>query len=129
MVMAESVERTFRSKIWTKGTASRIVAVRRASEVAVATAFGLEPKALKIATRGPARAAFARQTAMYLAHVGCGLSLTEVGRAFGRDRTTVAHACGVVEDRRDEAEFDRMLTHLENAVTALIEALAPGREA
>ena len=66
---------------------------------------------------------------MYLAHVGCGLALTEVGRAFGRDRTTVAHACGVVEDRRDEAEFDCMLTHLEDAVASLIEALGSGGQA
>ena len=46
---------------------------------------------------------------MYLAHVVCGLSLTEVGALFARDRTTAAHACRVVEDRRDDAELDGRL--------------------
>jgi chromosomal replication initiation ATPase DnaA len=50
---------------------------------------------------------------MYLAHVACGLSLTEVGRLFARDRTTVAHACGLIEDRRDDAAFDRALELIE----------------
>jgi chromosomal replication initiation ATPase DnaA len=61
---------------------------------------------------------------MYLAHVVGGLSLTEVGTLFARDRTTVAHACGVVEDRRDDPELDGRLEHLECAVASLIDALA-----
>lgn len=63
--------------------------------------------------------ALARQTAMYLAHVGCSLSLTEVGTLFERDRTTVAHACALIEDRRDNPDFDRALELLERAVRAL----------
>ena len=47
---------------------------------------------LRAPTRGSARAAFARQVAMYLAHVGGGVSLTEVGRLFERDRTTVGES-------------------------------------
>jgi hypothetical protein len=75
--------------------------------------------------RKPARAAaFARQIAMYLAHVGLGISMAEIGRAFGRDRTTVVHACHVIEDRRDDARFDRVLDHLEEAVRALRAATA-----
>ena len=64
-------------------------------------------------------AAFARQIAMYLAHVGFGLSMADVGRAFGRDRTTVVHACHLIEDRRDERRFDDLLDHLEQAALAL----------
>jgi chromosomal replication initiation ATPase DnaA len=56
---------------------------------------------------------------MYLAHVSCGLTLTEVGHLFARDRTTVAHACIVVEDRRDEVPFDRALDLLEGAMGLL----------
>jgi len=68
----------------------------------------------------PARAAaFARQIAMYLAHVGFGLSMAEVAKAFGRDRTTVVHACHLIEDRRDDSRFDVMLDHLEQAAVAL----------
>ena len=65
---------------------------------------------------------FARQVAMYLAHVVCGLSLTEVGALFARDRTTVAHAWGVVEGKRDDPELDGRLDHLERAVSSLIDA-------
>jgi chromosomal replication initiation ATPase DnaA len=62
--------------------------------------------------------ASARQVGMYLAHVACGLPLTEVGRLFGRHRRTVAHACAVVEDRRDDPEFDRAIAVMEFALTA-----------
>jgi hypothetical protein len=42
---------------------------------------------------------------------------------FGRDRTTVAHACLIVEDRRDDPVFDRILELLEWAVPVM--ALRP----
>ena len=71
------------------------------------------------ATRRSYSAAFARQSAMYLAHVTFGLSYSEVGRAFGRDRTTAAHACQLVEDRRDDPTIDAVLSSLENACAAL----------
>ncbi|QKP78746.1 DNA replication initiation protein [Methyloligella sp. GL2] len=109
------------------GPSAHEILVRRAAEAAVALVFEVDMDALRVATRGPAEAAFARQIAMYLAHVVCGLSLTQVGRAFGRDRTTVAHACSLIEDRRDEAEFDCTLTHLESAVAALLDATTPRR--
>jgi chromosomal replication initiation ATPase DnaA len=87
--------------------------------------FGLALGDLRRATRGRAKVALARQVAMYLAHVGCGLSLTETGRLFARDRTTVAHACGVVEDRRDDPTFDRALDLLEWAVPVLTSRSLP----
>ena len=73
--------------------------LRRIIEQAVSPAFHVVRDELWTATRGSPSTAFARQVAMYLAHVGCGLTLTEVGRLFARDRTTVAHACSLVEDR------------------------------
>jgi chromosomal replication initiation ATPase DnaA len=72
--------------------------------------------------------AFARQVAMYLAHVGGGLCLSEVGRLFARDRTTVAHACALVEDRRDDPDFDRCLSFLELALISGSERCAPRGE-
>ena len=57
---------------------------------------------------------FARQTAMYLLHVVCGFTLTEVAALFGRDRATASHACHRIEDLRDDPCFDRRLTQLEN---------------
>jgi chromosomal replication initiation ATPase DnaA len=89
---------------------------REGIEHAVGQVFGIAGKDLRRSTRGRAKVALARQVAMYLAHVGCGMSLTETGRLFGRDRTTVAHACGVIEDRRDDPLFDRVLDLLEWAV-------------
>ena len=74
--------------------------------------------------RGSAQAAFARQVAMYLCHTAFELSLARVAVAFERDRSTVAHACHSIEDRRDEPQFDHWMGSLE---TMLRDAPAPGR--
>ncbi len=79
----------------------------------VADAFGLQPDDLLQASRGCAGAALARQTAMYLARVSFGMTLTQAAQWFGRDRTTAAHACRVVEDRRDDPAFEAKLAALE----------------
>ncbi len=95
--------------------------VREMLDQAVPRVFKVASAELWSDTRGPQRAAFARQVAMYLAHVACGLTLTEVGQVFARDRTTVAHACGLVEDLRDDPTLDRSLELLE----AVLRNLAP----
>ena len=87
--------------------------------ITVAAAFGVPLAELRAATRRPRAIAFARQSAMYLAHVVFGLTLTEVGRAFGRDRTTAAHACELIEGLRDDPEFDAVLDSLEHACGSL----------
>lgn len=63
----------------------------------------------------------ARQVAMYLAHVGLGMSQGRVALAGGCDRSTVATACQKVEDRREDAAFDQWIGSLEETVRA-----APG---
>lgn len=90
--------------------------VCRFIETLVSAALGISVIELRAAKRGRASAAFARQTAMYLAHVHLGFSLSQVGLNFGRDRTTVAHACACVEDCRDDPRFDRVLSCLEAAL-------------
>lgn len=70
-------------------------------------------------SRCRAEAARARQLAMYLAHVVQGISLTAIGEAFGRDRTTVSHACGLIEDLRDDPKFDAELEALEAALLTM----------
>lgn len=87
-------------------------------ETIVSDIFDISFRDLRRASRGRAHVALARQVAMYLAHVQFGLTLTEVGRIFSRDRTTVAHACALVEDRRDEPSFDYVLELLERIVSA-----------
>jgi hypothetical protein len=91
----------------------------RILEGTVAPAFAVARAELWAHTRGARPAAFARQVAMYLAHVGGGLNYTQIGRLFARDRTTVAHACSLVEDRRDNVRFDRTLVLLEGAMRLL----------
>jgi len=85
-------------------------------ETLVSGAFRVAVAELRAEKRGRAPAAFARQAAMYLAHVHLGLSLSQVGRTFGRDRTTVAHACACVEDSRDDPRVERVLACLETAL-------------
>ena len=93
----------------------------RCLETVVARAFGADLAELRGASRGPASIAFARQVAMYVAHVWLGLSLSEVGRRFGRDRTTVSHACRVVEERRDDPAVDRIVAAVEAAADLWID--------
>lgn len=90
--------------------------VCRFIETLVGAALGIGRAELRARSRGRAAVAFARQTAMYLAHVHLGLSLSEVGRTFGRDRTTVAHACARVEDCRDDPKFDHIVAYMETAL-------------
>ena len=85
-------------------------------DAAVAAAFTVPLGELRANTRRRASVALARQSAMYLAHVALGLTFTEVGRAFGRDRTTAAHACRRIEDRRREARLDAALADLEHVL-------------
>jgi chromosomal replication initiation ATPase DnaA len=50
---------------------------------------------------------------MYLARVTLGMTLADAGLLFFRDRTTAAHACRVVEDLRDDIQFDTLLDTME----------------
>ncbi len=94
---------------------------RAAIEALVAAAFAVPLIELRAASRRRAPIAFARQSAMYLAHVVLGLTYSEIGRAFGRDRTTAAHACQIVEERRDDPRIDALLSRLEGACLSLVE--------
>jgi len=82
----------------------------------VSAAFDVPAKDLRLPKRGRAKIALARQVAMYLSHVALGMTLAEAGRLYGRDRTTAAHGCRLVEDLRDEQRFDTLMTILENMV-------------
>jgi chromosomal replication initiation ATPase DnaA len=75
-------------------------------EEVVAATFAVPVTELRLPSRRSADVAFARQTAMYLAHVVFGLTHNKVGKLFRRDRTTARHACMLVEQRRDNAAFD-----------------------
>ena len=83
------------------------------AERVVSIEMGIGIDALHARTRCTAEVAFARQVAMYLANTIFSISQSEVGHRFGRDRTTVKHACARVEDRRDDAAFEARLVAME----------------
>lgn len=99
----------------------RKIIVRMATEV-VCEAHGVTHAELKADHRGDARLSLCRQTAIYLAHVVGQLSLNELAGLFGRDRSTISHACINVEDRRDSPAFDVQLNYLEKRLRKRIVA-------
>jgi hypothetical protein len=94
-------------------TPSRATRFCRLAEVAVAATVNVPLGELLAATRCRADAAFARQVTMYLAYTVLGISHGAVGGLVRRDRTTVEHACRVVEARRDDPATDRIIRMLE----------------
>jgi chromosomal replication initiation ATPase DnaA len=84
----------------------------------VSYALGVRADAIVDDARGCSQTAYARQLAMYLCHVAFELSLSRVASAFGRDRSTVAHACHAIEDRRDDDQFDHWIASLEAMMRA-----------
>ena len=81
-----------------------------------ASLFGVGLTDISAPTRRTEPVAHARQLAIYLAHVGFGQPAALVAGCFHRHRTTVRHSCARIEDRRDDAAFDRALDVLEAAV-------------
>lgn len=85
----------------------------------VAYALGLKLEAVLSVERGNPVHARARHIAMYLTHTGCGMSLARVARAFGRDRSTVSHACRIIEDYREDADFDTWIEQLASGIQSV----------
>jgi chromosomal replication initiator protein len=85
---------------------------------AVAESFQVAVDELK-SRRRTQHIAFPRQVAMFLVRELTSLSLAEIGGFFGRDHTTVRHAC---EKIRDETERDHSL---EARISLLRRALKP----
>lgn len=82
-------------------------------ERTVSVALGVPLEMMKVKTRSTADVALARQIAMYLSNTSFNIICTEVGLYFKRDRTTVAHACRLIEDKRELPDFDLMICQLE----------------
>ncbi len=89
----------------------------------VARALGVTTAAVMGPHRGTKAAALARQIAMYLAHTRLKLTYTEAGRAFGRDRTTVAYACRRIEESREKTHIDSLVDLIERLSDARSPAL------
>ncbi|MFD1746584.1 DNA replication protein [Rhizobium helianthi] len=59
------------------------------------------------------------QIAIYVCVVGLSIRTADVAAAFGRNRSTVRHACMRVEDQRDQPAYDRMVERIERVVGLL----------
>jgi hypothetical protein len=90
--------------------------VQSALENCILSVFGRSIAAERSRAR---RVLKARQTAIYLANVTFGLTYTEIGLLFRRDRRAVARTCALVEDLRDDPGIDWVLTALEFALLRL----------
>ena len=83
---------------------------------AVCREMGVSRPHLLAATRCNQDVAWARQVAVYCCwKLKPGLSWSELGRWFKRDRTTVRHACRLVEEVRGEGEdLDELVRRIES---------------
>lgn len=83
-----------------------------------AALFNVSSKDVRKPGRSTLGVSRVRQVAMYVAHVVLGLNMADIGKAFGRDRTTVAYSCHLIEDLRDDEDFDRVITMTERVALA-----------
>ncbi|MEM7328214.1 MAG: helix-turn-helix domain-containing protein [Pseudomonadota bacterium] len=90
----------------------------------VGYALELRAERIFVPERGSRELVRARQIAMYLSHVGMGMSLSRVAAVFERDRSTVAHACHRIEEMRDESAFDVWMDALERGVSTVAPLLS-----
>lgn len=95
----------------------------------VAHAAGLCEADVLSGRRGAECVSRARQTAMYLMHTSMSAPYRDVGRLFGRDRTTVAHACRAIEDSRDDPQTDAALMRLEGIIETVLPLFSTRLEA
>ncbi|HEY0265696.1 MAG TPA: helix-turn-helix domain-containing protein [Rhizomicrobium sp.] len=80
----------------------------------VCQVYGVPVEEMRKPTRGRPHVARARQIAIQLARSVFALSHKQLAAEFGRDRSTVHHACDLIEAmREDSAEFDSTLRWME----------------
>lgn len=80
--------------------------------------FEVDSKQLRSSKRTKKPIARVRQIGMYVAHVTFGMRMAEVGAGFGRDKSTILYACHLIEDMRDDEEFDMIVARVEKILTA-----------
>lgn len=63
--------------------------------------------------------AHARTIAIYACHVTLQMTMTEIGAATGRHRSTIGYTCARVEDRRDNPAYDVLVGRIESLAAIL----------
>lgn len=96
---------------------NRVAAHLHIAEGYVSRAYCIRPSQFFLQTRGERHVSQARQLVMYLAHVELGLPLEHVGHRYHRHKSTAAYACRVTENRRDDPEFDELVSELETLIS------------
>ncbi len=86
----------------------------------VAELFNVSGRELRSPGRSSVAVSRVRQVAMYVTHVALQLNMGEVGKGFGRDRTTVVHACHLIEDMRDDPDFDQLVAAVERTAARFL---------
>lgn len=86
----------------------------------VSAFFNVSSKDIRNSTRSIASVARVRQVGMYVAHTVLQIPMKHVGRCFVRDRTTVQHAVTLIEDLREDAEFDGIMDQVDRLVRVLV---------
>lgn len=94
-----------------------VLAVCDAAIDLLSVLFGVEAAELRSPTRARKNTARVRQIGMYALNVGLGMKMGDIALGFRRDRSTVIHACHLVEDLRDDAEFDAIVCRVEAVFT------------
>ena len=84
------------------------------AQTIAAQIYDVSAAEMRAPTRGRPRAARARQIAIALARIVFDMSQKQLAVAFGRDRSTVCHACNLIARLREEdGEFDSTLRWME----------------
>lgn len=99
------------------GSEARAIALCDAIIDLTAIFFNVSSRDLRSSSRTSNPVSRVRQIGMYVGHVTLGLKMTEVGAGFGRDKSTVVHACHTIEDMRDDEDFDLIVARVERLVS------------
>lgn len=110
--------------LWTNRQESQAQIAFNLVDELVARTYKIPKTSLHARTRCRKNVAFCRQVAMYLAHVCLSYPVKQVANHYNRDRTTVAYACRIVEERREGCDIDLLLNSLESALETMM-LLAP----
>ena len=98
-------------------------AVMRLIYCTIALAHQTQEQYLLGRTRGQATLSRSRQIGQYLIHVGFSISFTQISRLVNRDRTSIAYACEIIEDLRDDLKIDKALYFSEIASAEMMRHL------
>lgn len=98
--------------------AERIMEICESMIDICAALFDVPSKELRHTGRTTVGISRVRQIAMYVTHTTLRISMGEVGRGYARDRTTVRHACHMIEDMRDDEDFDNAVMMTERVALA-----------